>query len=133
VGLGAGLLATVCFAPTASATSVHVSYVAGARWGSGAEYVTEQAGVTVTGTLRFRPVHSTIRMRIDDKGALDGQTVAVLGLHRNVWTCVPVRRTVTLSGFRPGELVIASIEGDRVWTSSGCTAHALAGVVDVEL
>jgi hypothetical protein len=144
--LGALAGAATVFAPAATAApatasagtasaagSVHVTYVAGARWGSGAEYFTELAGVSLTGAIRFTAVRSTIRIRIDDKGALDGQTVAVLGLHGREWTCVPVRKTVTLGGFTPGEHVSANIEGDQVWTASGCTAHAVGGVVDVAL
>jgi hypothetical protein len=124
---------TPAIAGAGSAESLHVTYVAGSRWGSGAEYFTEQAGVSLTGRIAFTAAHSSIRIRIDDKGALDGETVAVLGLHGHEWTCVPVRKTVTLSGFTPGEHVSANIEGDQVWTSSGCTAHAVAGVVDIRL
>jgi hypothetical protein len=128
-----GAAASTATAASVTTTSVRVTYVAGARWGSGAEYVTERAGVTVTGALRFRPARSTVQIRIDDKGVPDGQTVAVLGLHGSDWTCLPVRTAVTVGGFTPGGLVTASIEGDRVWSDAGCTGHAVAGTATITL
>ena len=92
------------------------------------------------GYVEFTPTRRTISLTIDDVAALDGQTVPVRGLPGVApgrITCLPVGTPVRLRGFSPGVRTSLQVQGDLTWwgvyPDAGCTGHAVAGVVELNL
>ena len=137
VGLVALLAVALVGAQDAAAsTTKRITYSPGYAGGTGLDYFPQQVGVTTMGEILITPSSDRITLYIDDVGALDGQTVPVSGLPGNgYWTCVPVRKTVTLHGFTPGQPDAFYIDGALAWfviyPAPPCTGHAVGGVATV--
>ncbi|HVE99639.1 MAG TPA: hypothetical protein VNA12_10725 [Mycobacteriales bacterium] len=99
----------------------------------------QPSGFALAGQIRFRPRHSTVTIRIDDRTIPNGQTVAVwvYGAREGGFArCLEVRKAVKIRGFEPGKETIVTVLADGAWLPDpgpGCTGHASGGTADVTL
>lgn len=141
--LSALLLAAVVVAPNAQAETRSFTYVAATTVGGSRSFnrETPAGSLAATGWFEFTSASSTFTLRIDDVGALDGQTVPVMvwqergdGTWSSQHSCVPVRVTRTPASI-PGATVIVLIASETYWLGTSydlhCSGLARAGVAYV--